>query len=77
MQFYAGNRETVLMIQGQTAQGSYDGCHQKYAHKSLFFWSLIGLLLTGPGGPELDGWLLLGPNGYVALNYGHGFPQAG
>lgn len=75
-QFSAGNRETILVTPGGTAQGSEDGCHPKYVHKSLFFRSPVGLLLIRQGGPELGSWLLLGPNDYMALTQGHGFPQA-
>ena len=49
---------------------------KNYVHKLLFFRPLMGLLLTGEGGPELGGWFLIEPNGCAALSYGHGFFQA-
>ena len=60
------------------------GCLKKYAMLSFLCFlipvqvlPLPGQVLIGTGSLSHAGLLQMGPTGYVALTYGHGFPLAG
>ena len=63
---------------------NWDFCLKKYAMLSFLCFlipvqvlPLPGQVLIGTGSLSHAGLLQMGPTGYVALTYGHGFPLAG